>query len=234
MRKFAGVIVFAAFLALLCHSTVQAKTRLTDEEKLEKGWIVSRIEYADSENSIAVLDVKALINRSPGEVWRFLTDIGKWSSWMPMMSHGWALNGKTMEHVGALPDKTQAVYNLVSNSKPVSVEIKNDGETEVDMFEEYDLPWPISNDWDVRKYIFNSSDAGNSLYSATWKQLFKDARGCGGMWTLERHNGDKNETLLEYHYRVKRKEWVPAKIFEIIIGKTVDRFINAIRRNVAG
>lgn len=230
MFKLAGVITLAV-LVLSVAAAAYGRSSLTDEEKLAKGWIVSYVSY-ESDDSIANLEVKALINASPKKVWEFLSKVERWSLWMPVMSRGWALGDDALSKVPASPEKTKDVYDVVSVSSPAAVRVSGSGKTTVSTFEEFDLPWPINNDWVLRKYIFDASKAEEDIYKVEWKQIFKGAERRGGRWELSRYNGEADETLFEYRFRVKRKEGVPQKVFEIIMGKTVERFVSAIRKNV--
>lgn len=230
MKKIFFIAVVISLVAMSSTSS-HARNKLGDEEKLQKGWIVSNISYGADE-SIVIVEVKALINASAGKVWNLLTNVNRWSKWMPVMSRGWIIHPDDLSKLPAQPEKRDDIYKTASASQPASLNVNGSGKTSLTTFEEFDLPWPINNDWVLRKYHFDATASGNGHYKVSWKQLFKDTEGRGGKWELSQYNGNTEETLFRYHYRVKRKEGVPKKIFEVIIGKTVDRFIGAIRRNV--
>jgi hypothetical protein len=212
-------------------SLVYARQSLTNEEKLAKGWIVSNISYG-ADDSLVIVDVQALINAPAKRVWKLFSDVSRWSVWMPIMSRGWIVGSATLGKIHELPEKVKDVYDIVSAGKPASVKVEDIGKTSINTFEEFDLPWPINNDWVLRRYLFDSTDGSSGKYKVTWRQIFKDKEGCGGWWEISPNNGNAVETLFKYHYVVKRKDGVPKKLFEIIVDKTVDRFIGAIRRQV--
>ena len=230
MRRLAVTVMILMVIFLMAAVSV-AKEKLSDEEKLAKGWIVSYVDY-EQNDQIAVLDVKALINATPKSVWYLLSNINGWSGWTPVMSQGFAIKNDIFSKYGDRPDKNDEVKGAASNGSRSNVTIGDSGKTVVNTYEEFDLPWPINNDWVLRRYTFDASQSAENKYSVVWKQLFKGAEGRGGSWNLSQYNGKADETLFEYHFKVKRKDGVPMKVFEVIIGKTIDRFISAIRRNV--
>lgn len=231
MKNTVRIIIFFLFL-ISCVGVAAAKEKLTAEEKLSKGWIVRNISYG-TDDSMVIVDVKALINASSADVWKLLSNIDSWPSWMPVLKRGWVLSGSVLSKIPENPEKADDVYKTVSSGGKGSVNISQSGQTSVTTFEEFDLPWPVNNDWVIRKYIFDAARGSEGNYKVSWKQKFKGAEGRGGMWEIVPNNGAENETLFKYHFVVKRKEGVPKAIFEAMVSKTIDRFISAIRRNVS-
>lgn len=224
MRRLAPILIAAVIMT--CSLSAVARENLTQDEKVDKGWVVSGISYG-SDDTILVLNVKAVISAVPGEVWGLLSDISGWSSWMPILIRGYAIDG------GRLPaplEKGQELYEAVSSLSPVSAEVSDTGSTVVTTFEEYDLPF--SKDWVISRYVFDATGASEGVYNVSWKQLFYGAEGRGGRWKISKYGGEGGDSLFEYHLRVKRSDSVPKKIFEVMVTNTADRFVRAIRRSV--
>jgi len=219
--------VFVVVLVLLSFAlSVSARENLTEAEKLGKGWIVSNMSYG-ADASILVLNVKALIEAPPSSVWVLLSDIGHWSSWMPIIDRARVIDRSALP---AELEKVDEVYDQASGLSPKGVKVSDSGRTVVTTFEEFDLPF--TKDWVIRRYTFDASGSGSGNYRVSWKQLFKGTDGRGGNWKISQYDGPDSDTLFEYHFRVKRKSSIPKKAFEILVGNTVDRFIRSIRRNV--
>ena len=91
-----------------------------------------------------------------------------------------------------------------------------------------ELPWPIKNEWVVRRYTYDESAEKDR---AAWRKLDSKTQDDDGYWeVIARADG---KTLLKYYYRVKAKESVPKPVFKAAIGLTVNSMIKAVRHESA-
>ena len=222
MKKIAIVLTGLVLISTLI-GVADAKDKLSTDQQLGNGWIIQKISSGDS---LVTLEVKALINSSPSEVWKLLTDIDRWKDWEPMLNIG-----KAVSLEGEL-EKNEMTYALALNCPAQEVNVSDTGKTVATVFEEYDIPWPIQNDWVIRKYIFDANNSDSGEYKVKFHPVFSGVeKKRGGRYKLSRYKGADEETLLEYDFTVKRKEGCPKTVFEIIMKQTAERFVRAIRRN---
>lgn len=222
MRQGRGLLVIIA-VVLSFSGTLHSANIITDGEKLEKGWIVQKTSGED----FVVLDVKAVINAPTDKVWRLLTNVDGWKRWIRMLAcaKGVALEGPF--------ERSEAAREELLGSEDVPVTVSDGGMATAKIFEDYSFPWPIGNDWVVREYTFDATQAASGNYTVSFRPIFRDNQNYrGGFYKLSTYNGDETKTLFEYYYTVKRKEAVPAPLFRMAIGSTSERLVESIRRNV--
>lgn len=230
MSKILRALMF--FLIFLLPFQLMAKDNLTEDEKLNQGWVIKSIYFTDG-GEIAVVNVKALIEAPPEKVWQLLTNIKGWSSWMPMLSQAFVINSSGLAGLSANPQKNEQLHNKMRSLPMSYASIGNQGKKSLTTFEEFDLPWPINNDWVIREYTFDASGANSSNYKVSWHQIFEGCTGRGGSWKLTPYNANNdNDTLFEYNFRVFKKKEASQGIFRTIIGQTAQRFVEAIRKNL--
>lgn len=216
----------AALLVLLPIATL---ANITDSEKLDSGWILRDIKIeaplAKDEPSWAYVNVQTVIKTPIAAVWTVLKDLENWPKWLPMTNKTGFLSPEAASLITPEISRDENQVMAINAAHPNSSNIKKySGRWQLTAYELYDLPWPIKNEWVVRRYIFNESTEKNR---ASWKRIDSQLDDDDGFWELSPRG--ENKTLLKYYYRVKAKENVPETVFKTAVSFTVNSMIKALR-----
>lgn len=201
---------------------------LYTDQKLDAGYILKEITIPQGQDRADVF-VNTVINSSPRAVWASLVDIGSWPRWLPMTSKAQFLSNEAARIVTPDIAKDKAKVLEINGRYPLQ---KDDttptGHWQRVAYEEYDLPWPIKNEWVVRRYSYDESD---DLFRAVWRRVDSTRNEDDGYWEVRPwRNGRTN---LTYCYRVKPKENVPEVVFKTAVSFTVNSMIKALRHEAA-
>lgn len=219
MRKF----IFVLLLIYLFSSASEARIH-SYRERLSLGAILTNIKMPKDDNW-AYIYVDAVIKSKPEVVWSILCDIDNWSKWLPMTRHTWFLSPEAAQKISIETAKNKEDVLMLNSQYPTTAAKKSeDKRVEGITYEEYDLPWPLKNEWVVKRYNFNSNA---DIKRATWRKVASTDGVDDGHWEVKPW-GEK-ETFLNYYYRVKKKN-VPEPLFKTAISLTVNSMVKALRR----
>jgi len=198
------------------------------DQKLDSGYILKDINIPAGSDR-ANVHVNTVINSSPKSVWAALVDIGSWPRWLPMTKTAEFLSDGAAKLVTPDIAKDRAKVLEISSRYPLGKSSDTGaGHWQRVAYEEYDLPWPIKNEWVVRRYNYNEE---NDLFRASWRRIDSTRSEDDGFWEVRPWKNGR--TYLTYCYRVKPKENVPEIVFKTAVSMTVNSMIKALRHEAA-
>lgn len=222
MKK--SLFIFFTFLFIPLHTWGNTSI----EERLNNGAIIKGIEIPGN-SGWAYVDVQAVVDVPPDLLWKTLIDIERWPGWLPMNEKAWFVSEKAEEIItGVVAKDRDKVYEIDKMHPSIRSDGPYSGQWHRTAIEEYDLIWPLRDEWVIRRYTF---DETKNPYRATWKKLAADDDEDDGSWEVSPWK-DKRKSLLKYHYRVKVKKGVPNQIFKTAVSFTVNSMIKSLRREV--
>lgn len=221
MRK----LVFALILLMV---PLFADARLPSlEERLDVGGIVTDIRIPKEERW-AYVYVQAVIESNPETVWSTLADVDNWPSWLPMTRKAWFVSSEAASKITPEVAKNREDVLKINDENPPTAIRKNEEHSwQRVAYEEYDLPWPLKNEWVVRRYTFNDEE---KIKRATWRKIAATDDKDDGYWEIR--SWKNGNTHLTYYYRITKKD-VPDPLFKTAVSLTVNSMIKALRRESA-
>lgn len=217
--------LFLAAILLLTAIARPAAALLQGEEKLAAGGILKSITIPEG-GSLAFVDVQAVIDAPMPAVWKALKEIERWPSWLPMSRKAKVLSPAAAARITPEVAEDQArVLAIETADAGGGANAREAGRFTRMVYEEYDLPWPIHNEWVIRNYTYEE-DAERDR--ATWRKVASTDGRDDGSWEVSARPDGK--TLLHYTYRVKAKEGVPQPVFKAAVSLTIGSMVKALRR----
>jgi ribosome-associated toxin RatA of RatAB toxin-antitoxin module len=211
-------------LALILVPSFALGGQIALDEKLEAGYIIKDIQISEGSDR-ANVKVKTVIKSSPKAVWAALVDINNWPKWLPMNSKAYFLSDEAAGLITPQVAKDQLQVIAIGNAHPAGKETDhNSGSWQKMAYEEYNLPWPIKNEWVVRRYNYEER---SDLMRASWKRVDSSRNEDDGFWEVRPWKD--GGTYLVYNYKVKPKEKVPEVVFKTAVSMTVTSMIKALR-----
>lgn len=217
---YSAVIVAILFIGANAYAARQSL-----DERLEQGAVIKNITIPEGQ-SWAYVKVQTLIDSKPDALWAALKDIQSWPRWLPMNKVARVLPPDVAAKITKdIASKHDEVLSIVNGSSKVADDGKESGHWQKMVYEEYNLPWPIKDEWVVRLYTYDEKDG---VDRASWRKMDSTEKDDDGYWEIKPW-GDGGKTLLDYYYRVKAKESVPAPIFKTAVSFTVNSMIKALK-----
>jgi len=219
---------FAGILLLLA-TTTPALASTDIDTHLNEGWILKETTIPEGQ-PWAHVRVKVVINAAPAVVWGTLVDIERWPTWMPLSKRMRILSPEAAALITPEVAKDRQQVAAIEAAHPR----KGDDAPPAHHWqrtisEEYDLPFPLKNEWTVRRYTY---DEKGDTDKASWRKIDDRTEEVDdGSWEVAPWK--EGQTLLSYYYRVKAKEGVPRPIFKTAISLTVNSMIKALRHESA-
>jgi len=220
------------FFILLLFFMIPNLAVANSETELMKGKVVKQLSFPE-DAEFGTVHIQAVIDVPPQTVWKMLVHLEEWGQWMPSLTEGWFYSKEAMQH---LPDPFPKDRNLsleLRKKYPGAEGAVNPffvGEEVRMAYENYDLLWPIRNEWVVRKYFYDSREAGLNKFKASWAQVFNRNQKTEGYWLLEPFQNDPARTLLTYHYWVRAKAGLSRVVFkwgvQLFINRMMDHLKN--------
>jgi len=214
---------FAVVLLMLCAPFV-VFGGMNKDQQLDAGYVLKNITIPEFSDRASVV-VNTVIDSSPKAVWDALADIDHWPRWLPMTKRAGFLSDEAAKLVTPENAKDREKVMEIKNRYPGN-EVNEDWSdhwTRV-AYEEYDLPWPIKNEWVVRRYTY---DHHKDFSRASWKRIDSKREEDDGSWEVSVWKDGR--THLIYNYKVKPKENVPEVVFKTAVSMTVNSMIKALR-----
>ena len=197
------------------------------DEQMDQGHIFKEITIPEGQNYANVI-VNAVINAPPQLVWATLIDIARWPKWLPMNRKAGFVSPTAATLITPENARDRAkVLEINTQNPPLKDASQRSGHWEQVAYEEYDLPWPLKNEWVVRKYKFDESA---QLSRASWRRVDSKRDVDDGYWEVR--SWKDGRTHLTYYYSVKAKENVPEVVFKGAVSLTVGSMIKALRHEV--
>jgi hypothetical protein len=91
--------------------------------------------------------------------------------------------------------------------------------------ETYDLPWPLEDQWIIRRYTYDESP---ERMKASFRKIDGSSKEDDGFWEISKWKDGK--THLKYYYIARVKGDAPKPLFKTAITLTVNSMIKALRR----
>lgn len=222
MKKLAYIIIY-----ILASAPVIATANPSLEERLENGAIIKDVQ-TPGDSSWATVGVSAVIDVPMDVLWGTIIDIEAWPKWLPMMGRAWFISDASEERITREIAKSRDEVYAIDAEFPHERGGGNEGRGRWHRttIEEYDLIWPLRNEWVVRRYDF---DEASTPHRASWHKLDNADDSDDGAWEISPWK-DGKRSLLKYNYRVKVKEGVPRPVFRQAVSFTVNSMIKALRR----
>ncbi|MBI2343024.1 MAG: SRPBCC family protein [Deltaproteobacteria bacterium] len=174
--------------------------------------------------------VEAVIAASPEVVWVVLTDVDRWRGWMPLVMRAQFFSAAATTAIPTGVTKDRALFTELLDQHPGTAGAPSmHGVTPRTTFEAYDLPWPIKNEWVVRHYTYDASQAAKHRFRATWRKAWGDGQP-EGYWEISPHGDAVTASRLVYHYRVKAKRGLALGLFKAGVKRASRQLVEAIRR----
>jgi ribosome-associated toxin RatA of RatAB toxin-antitoxin module len=216
----------SVFLFLILLISLPALAKLPSvEERLDAGGIVKDIAMP-TDGNMAHVNVQAIVETPPKAVWDALKDIENWPRWLPMSKTARFLSIEAESKITQDIAKSKEDVVKIDAQYP-NTDHKNDrkGSWQRLVYEEYDLPWPIKNEWVVRRYTY---DDGDEKSRASWRKIDGSSADDDGYWEVSKWKNGK--THLRYYYRIKVKHGAPKVLFKGAVSLTVNSMIKALRK----
>ena len=198
---------------------------------LAPGLLTQTLDFP-KEEGYGTIHVEAQLKASPEAVWHVLVRPQHWSRWMPMLSRSWFYSDEAIRAIPPQVPKKKKLFEELYEQfpEPAVVRIEQDPAWEGIAFEEYNIPWPIQDEWVVRRYQFDSRKKGEGVYKAQWGKIFDGSREIEGYWHIEPSLTLAGGTHFVYHYRVKAKTGVAMVLFKWAVRRTIDKMVHAIEK----
>ena len=175
--------------------------------------------------------VEARMDSPPEVVWEVLTDISRWPKWIPSMRRGWVHSSQAVQNIPLNAPKEKSIYEDLHRRFPENGDSQMPAEEHHSwskvVFEEYDLLWPIQDEWVVKRYLFDSTEGKEHKFRAEWGRIFDGNRMIEGHGDLIPADVE-NATLFTYQYRVRAKEGVPIFLFKLALKTSIHHMVEAI------
>lgn len=199
------------------------------ESRLDDGAVIKKIETPE-DSKWAYLHVTAVVDVPPDTLWKIIIDIDDWPNWLPMSQRASFISDEAEKLITPeiAADQTK-VYEIDKENPNTQKGNRRHGAWHRTVIEEYDLVWPIKNEWLVRRYDFDDT---KFPMTATWYKLARNDGKLDGTWEVEPWK-DGKRSLLTYDYRVRVKKGIPRPIFRTAISLTVNPMIKSLRRKAA-
>jgi len=218
--------VFLTTILLITTSCNIVHAKLpTKEERLASGGIIKDV-IIPGNGMTAYVTVEAIIDAPPKAVWDTLKDIEGWPRWLPMSEEAHfvskAAEAKITEDVAKDRDKVIAIDREHPNGEHGN---NGKGKWQRVALETYDLPWPLDNQWIVRRYTYNEK---SETMKASWRKVDGTSTEDDGYWEVK--SWKDGRTDLKYYYVARVKGGAPKPLFKAAINLTVNSMIKALRR----
>ncbi len=182
------------------------------------------------EEEQGTVHVEATIRATPEVVWSILTNANRWRQWMPMVMESYFYSGQAAQAIPQQITKDRAFFDQLRTQHPgTATPPPPQGVQSRVTFEAYDLPWPIKNEWVVRRYRYDAARAREHYYRVGWKRVWNQDVPEEGYWELRPHPEHAGATHFTYHFRVKAKRGVALALFKGGVKRSINHFIRAIR-----
>lgn len=220
--------VFLILVLFVVFSLEARAGRLSQDERLDIGTIIKEITIPGG-SQWAYVRVRAVVDSSPQAVWATLININGWPKWLPMTKKAWFLSDEAAQKITPeIARNKDEVLAIDARDPPAAPKQTHNNHWQRIAYEEYDLPWPLKNEWVVRRYTFDETDEINK---ASWRKVASTDSEDDGYWEIT--NWKDGKTHLRYYYRVRSKENVPQPLFKAAVSLTVNSMIKALRRESA-
>lgn len=225
MKKLAYIIIY-----ILASVPAIVAANPSIDERLENGAIIKDVTTPD-DSQWAFVRVETVVDVPVDTLWRTIIDIEEWPEWLPMTSGARFISAEAEGRITReIAKSRERVYAIDKEFPPNSDNTDvGSGRWHRTTIEEYDLIWPLKNEWVVRRYDF---DEVSTPHRASWRKLDNNDDIEDGAWEIGPWK-DGKKSLLKYSYRVKVKEGVPRPVFRQAVSFTVNSMIKALRREAA-
>jgi len=224
-RKMRWIILAISIAAALSASGAAHARLPTPEERLENGGIIKDINIPGEEMT-AYVTVHAIVDAPPKAVWDALKDIEGWPRWLPMSKEAHFVSREAEAKITEEVAKHREQVVEIDRAHP-NGEKGNDGSGTWQRvaLETYDLPWPLEDQWIIRRYTY---DEGEERMKASWRKVDGSSQGDDGYWEIKGWKDGKTD--LKYYYIARVKGDAPKPLFKAAINLTVNSMIKALRR----
>jgi ribosome-associated toxin RatA of RatAB toxin-antitoxin module len=215
-------------LAILITSAISGTTLAklpTIEERLDNGGIVRDI-IIPGDDMTAFVTVRAIVEAPPKVVWDTLKDIENWPDWLPMSKEAHFVSkeaeAKIDEATAKDREKVVEIDRALPNGEKGNA---GSGHWQRVALETYDLPWPLEDQWIIRRYTYDESP---ERMKASFRKIDGSSKEDDGFWEISKWKDGK--THLKYYYIARVKGDAPKPLFKTAITLTVNSMIKALRR----
>ncbi len=218
--------ILAVSIAAAVSVSGTASARLpTTEERLANGGIIKDINMP-GDGMTAYVTVRAIVDAPPKAVWDALKDIEGWPRWLPMSKEAHFVSKEAEAKITPEVAKRREEVIAIDEAHP-NGEKGNDGSGRWQRvaLETYDLPWPLEDQWIIRRYTY---DEGEERMKASWRKVDGSSQGDDGYWEIKGWKDGKTD--LKYYYIATIKGEAPKPLFSAAINLTVNSMIKALRR----
>lgn len=203
-----------------------AHSRLpTPEERLDNGGILRDIIIPGDEMT-AYVTVRAIVEAPPEVVWDTLKDIENWPKWLPMSKEAHFVSkeaeAKIDEATAKDREKVMEIDRTLPNGEKGNA---GSGRWQRVALETYDLPWPLQDQWIIRRYTYDESP---ERMKASFRKIDGSSNEDDGFWEIS--NWKDGKTHLKYYYIARVKGAAPKPLFKAAITLTVNSMVKALRR----
>lgn len=197
----------------------------TVEERLNIGGIVKEVDIPN-EGLWAYVVAEAIIESPPKVVWATLADIDHWNRWLPMTHQAGILSEEAASKITSQNAVNKDEVLAINAQYPAAADTKTEKNSwECIAYEDFNLPWPLKNQWQVKRYVFEDSE---NMKKAVWRKVATVDNKDDGFWEITPWKDGK--THLRYYYRVKAKRHIPNPVFKTAVSFTINSMIKALRR----
>jgi hypothetical protein len=219
-KLIALVTLFIATITFSAHAKLP-----TPEERLDNGGILRDI-IIPGEEMTAYVTVRAIVEAPPKVVWDTLKDIENWPDWLPMSKEAHFVSkeaeAKITEEVAKDREKVMEIDRALPNGERGNA---GSGRWQRVALETYDLPWPLQDQWIIRRYTYDESP---ERMKASFRKIDGSSQEDDGYWEISKWKD--GTTHLKYYYIARVKGDAPKPLFKAAITLTVNSMIKALRR----
>jgi len=220
------LIAISALIASLISISGVALAKLpTPEERLANGGILRDI-IIPGDDMTAYVTVRAIVDAPPAVVWDTLKDIENWPSWLPMSKEAHFVSKEAEAEIDQETAKNREKVMEIDRTLPNGEKGNSgSGRWQRVALETYDLPWPLADQWIIRRYTYDESP---ERMKASFRKIDGSSKEDDGYWEVSSWKDGK--THLKYYYIARVKGDAPKPLFKAAITLTVNSMIKALRR----
>lgn len=175
-------------------------------------------------------EMEGVIQAPPKVVWRLFIQANEWPKYkLPQMIDSRAVSEEIADSAVGLK-KVEDFYKLLGDRTFDATQNQKSGTVWTNqVFQYYDLPWPVSNRWMVLQNKHDETEGSKGLYRCTWRSTAGNVKTLTGEFRLEPFEGDPNKTLMFYRVETDPGH-VPKFLLKWGVKKSLPAAMRVIRR----
>lgn len=228
----AWVFLLAAALILSLGRTPGAAAQDEVDKRLAAGEIIVSTKEIPG-TSVRQGEILGIIEASPRIVWRVITDVNSYKSFMPRTLNSLAVAAEKLPLIfQSKPTRAREVEQLLGTvpADPAGARIPG-GTYIVYLYSHLEFPWPCSDRWYIIRLQQDESRADRHFYHSSWSLVIGNLRKNTGEWLLEPFGAER--TKVTYRLLADPGGAIPKFLVNKGTCVSMPEIITAIRKRAA-